>query len=63
MSGEPEAPARCGNGHPIGADGLCSHERQFRAAASARGLDAEVVRRVGWAEAARSKGRAERYAP
>ena len=62
MSGS--EPPRCANGHPIGADGLCLHEREFRAAAEREGLDADTVRAVGWIEAARRAGqrRGVRYA-
>lgn len=58
-----EGPARCGNGHALGADGVCSHERGFLEAAAARGLDPDVVREVGWVEADRAARRAMRYAP
>lgn len=47
----------CGNGHPIGADGLCSHERDFRAAADRLGLPVDEVRQHGWIEAERRAGR------
>ena len=58
-----EPPERFANGHPIGADGLCRHERDFRDAAARRGLDADLVREVGWPEAERRTGRrGARYA-
>ena len=43
-----DEPARCHNGHVIGADGVCAHERQFRKAAEAAGRDPDDVRRTGW---------------